>query len=378
LGYKDAKFATVKDLRFDVLKEICKFLVDFNDYQLTISKKDVSTIGMVFTTYNILLGKLEQVGTKIADARFAQVLPTLKVTMHSALVDDFMGKINSKLNESLTQDEQAELASLFDGNVIEQLDLEELQATEQKSSSEYFGELLDKVFETVELSQTLTTLDLSPEEIIGAAARSGHVLLKKHYNNISDYHIAASILDPRFNLEYIAKTCSLTEYDLDEYVFPPIQRLFEQTKRDNDLEVVNNNTVQLLIPQATVKSPFKLPLHHPPVPKQKKKTQTDLEIYFNEDPIDISIDPINWWYTNRMKYKYLSILAIESLIIPPTTITVEQLFSQASYLCTPIRNRMLDETIRITICLKLWYKAYMKNKITEEKKRRSEDEVHQL
>jgi len=50
-------------------------------------------------------------------------------------------------------------------------------------------------------------------------------------------------------------------------------------------------------------------------------------------------------------------MARDYLVVQATSVSSEQIFSVAKHTISPTRNRLSEENIRASLCLKSWYKA---------------------
>jgi hypothetical protein len=64
---------------------------------------------------------------------------------------------------------------------------------------------------------------------------------------------------------------------------------------------------------------------------------------------------IRMWNDAAEKYPTLHRYALDTLAIPATSTECERIFSSAKKLVTPERNRLSDDIIEATECLKAWW-----------------------
>jgi hypothetical protein len=68
----------------------------------------------------------------------------------------------------------------------------------------------------------------------------------------------------------------------------------------------------------------------------------------NQSDIVIEIDPIEYWWGQRMAFPTLSKMSLDVLTAMPMSADCERLFSAAGLMVVPLRNRLEASTIRIT------------------------------
>lgn len=349
----DLKFGC--SINYEMLQSICTFLSSFNSYQLQASIDKHSTIGMVFITYNNLLLQLEKESKKISDEKWAAVLPSLRVTLRKALCKDLLETHKRQVARNLTADEIDSLESVLLENKTQMFNPDQIICEAEVEIRKTYLRLIRKVFKSKGKDRAVSVdyRSLNSQEAVGAAARAGYMLLKKHYNNISDYHVAAAILDPRFNLAFTKNAVQLQDEDLEAYVFPPLRRLYEETKALGSVPEEDQEHKKLKLSPKDRRNV--VPDYWNVLTSPQKNEKTELERYYEEDRIAFDDCPLQWWYEKRSKYPILSRLAIDALTISPTTVPVERIFSLANFICTPVRNKLQDQTIRVNVCLKTWF-----------------------
>jgi hypothetical protein len=80
---------------------------------------------------------------------------------------------------------------------------------------------------------------------------------------------------------------------------------------------------------------------------------SELERYLSM-PLEDHVDPLLWWQAQQGEFPILCQVARDYLCIQATSVSSEQAFSIAGLTISPLRNRLEDETARITLCLKSW------------------------
>jgi hypothetical protein len=66
-------------------------------------------------------------------------------------------------------------------------------------------------------------------------------------------------------------------------------------------------------------------------------------------------NPINWWNERKTSFPSLHLYAFDTLAILATSAECERVFSSVKKLITPERNRLTEEIIEASECLKSWW-----------------------
>ena len=83
----------------------------------------------------------------------------------------------------------------------------------------------------------------------------------------------------------------------------------------------------------------------------------ELEAYFNEPCIRPHQNPMEWWKSNGDRYKKLSVLAKQHLVIPATSVPAERVFSAAGLIVNRMRSRLSPEHVDMLVFLtKNWFR----------------------
>jgi len=97
-------------------------------------------------------------------------------------------------------------------------------------------------------------------------------------------------------------------------------------------------------------------------PRHTKKAD-EFHDYLNKPPVPISdirdFNLIAWWDESRTEYPSISQYALDTFAIPATATECERTFSSAKKLVTPERNRLGDDVIEASECLKAWFDGNM-------------------
>ena len=90
------------------------------------------------------------------------------------------------------------------------------------------------------------------------------------------------------------------------------------------------------------------------LPGHARATERDELREYLDAPVVPCHDPIKWWYDNHETYPALSRMARDILSIPPSSTSVERLFSKGRNLLDFKRNRLSARTIRASLSLGSW------------------------
>jgi hypothetical protein len=82
----------------------------------------------------------------------------------------------------------------------------------------------------------------------------------------------------------------------------------------------------------------------------------EFQKYAHGNPTSIDepkrFNPVNWWNERKASFLSLHLYAFDTLAIPATLTKCERVFSSAKKLITPERNRLTEEIIEASECLK--------------------------
>lgn len=79
-------------------------------------------------------------------------------------------------------------------------------------------------------------------------------------------------------------------------------------------------------------------------------------MYLEENTLRRShdFDILSWWKLNTIKYPTLSVIALDILDIPISTVASESSFSTSGRIVGPHRSKLLPKTIEAIICTQNW------------------------
>jgi hypothetical protein len=79
----------------------------------------------------------------------------------------------------------------------------------------------------------------------------------------------------------------------------------------------------------------------------------ELHRYLETD-VALTVDPLQWWKTHCSEFPILARYARRHLVIQPTSVECERLFSIAGHVVSKRRTRLDPETVRYLLCLRSW------------------------
>ena len=78
--------------------------------------------------------------------------------------------------------------------------------------------------------------------------------------------------------------------------------------------------------------------------------------YAHRDPIPVDepkrFNPINWWDERKTSFPSLYLYAFDTLVIPVISAEYKRVFNSIKKLITPEKNRLTEEIIEASKCLK--------------------------
>ena len=82
--------------------------------------------------------------------------------------------------------------------------------------------------------------------------------------------------------------------------------------------------------------------------ESKSKVERYLADCVEEDSPNFCI--LNWWKVNSSKYRLLSKVAHDVLVIPLSTVASESVFSTGGHVLDPFRSFLMPNTVEMLIC----------------------------
>ena len=87
--------------------------------------------------------------------------------------------------------------------------------------------------------------------------------------------------------------------------------------------------------------------------------KSELQDYLDEGiyvPNTNSFSALDWWRNNNMKYKILSKMAADILVIPISTVASESTFSAGGRVIDEFRSKLNEESVEALICGGDWFR----------------------
>jgi hypothetical protein len=399
LGPEFERMSNLSSSQISDLVEFEKFLRLFASISQSLTRTDVVTVSQLLPSFNTLFDHIESACKLITDVEFGAVEPTARKIFNTTNTplnalynyeevqsDDAAGPIlTSKnilkipLNESETEDEDED----------EDDDLYNSIYSHDPYNAEILRDLQDHHIE-VERSEHATMCetdfkDLSPMKKLGFAARLAWFLLRKHYNRTNDVAMCSLALHPHFNKKYFYENERMTDL-YDKYVEPALRKnlenytpLLSDSGDDSDDEFFDEPTAKSQIEKSqtiaeddndsnSTQSPVFTPSKRrnamsddiTPAKRQRSSQSNlntpksgpvvikgELDRFIEFDRVSRSISPYVAWQRLRTKkeLKYLYPMAMDYLIVPATSVSVERLFSMTGLIFSQRRTRMLPITL---------------------------------
>ena len=178
----------------------------------------------------------------------------------------------------------------------------------------------------------------------------------REYNNLTDnshsIYAAATLLNPSQRRHFFKQYWTGEQ---EEWI-PIMEERCWQHWRDKYYTEVKPQSITEPERQQHIMEAFLLGPHH-------TKKADEFHQYLNEPRVHISdikaFNLIAWWDASRTEYPTLSQYVLDTLTIPATATECERTFSSAKKLVTPERNRLGDDVIEASECLKAWFDSDM-------------------
>lgn len=162
--------------------------------------------------------------------------------------------------------------------------------------------------------------------------------IHKKFSNINNNNLytISTFLDPRFK----TKCFNRLETSL---IHSEILKIIKIDNRERSLEILEKREKE--IPTSSFKNNLIQMLDSDDEIFNESGDELDnvndvLNVYENEKRLSWSENPLIWWMQNKIRYKVLFPLARRYLSAPPGSVASEQLFSGASLIYDPLRNKL--------------------------------------
>ncbi|CAN1279527.1 Zinc finger BED domain-containing protein DAYSLEEPER [Linum perenne] len=184
----------------------------------------------------------------------------------------------------------------------------------------------------------------------------------KYWGNCNLVIAFAAILDPRNKLtlvehylkdlytqdNYTAHVQLIREklYDLyNEYVVEFNERSVENPSEDGIGNVASTLTAIEIIQSST-----------PNIMKSEFDTYLEEKLHIVKNKSEFNV--IEWWKDNREKYKILSKMACDIMVIPITSVASEAVFSTGGRVIDPSRASLGVKTVEALLCTQDWLRNH--------------------
>jgi len=196
----------------------------------------------------------------------------------------------------------------------------------QEVKNNQYYVMYDDGDEQWEFHDKIRSLPLEEDELITKYRKHLVELLKEHKPNNVNAQIATMLHPSFFKLTFLSET-----------KVQSWRTLFESEYKIFSDQVQNNSPPKT--PAKTV-----LPRHprtlFATIQSTSPTTKTELELFYEEESIPTTENPLQWWKTRELKFPILSKMAKTYLAIPASSTDSERLFSTAGIILTHRRNRL--------------------------------------
>jgi hypothetical protein len=175
--------------------------------------------------------------------------------------------------------------------------------------------------------------------------------LDKYYNLIdeSPVYISSLVLNPGHSWRYIERRWA-TNQEWVEAAKTAVRAFYEENWKGSDIEPLQPQTNTATTRELDAFEAFLTPAdYYEPTP-----SIDEYESYIALIPKRVD-NILQWWRDHEAEYPHLARMAFDLLSIPAMAAECERTFSLAKLLITQQRNRMNEDTIEATQCLKNWW-----------------------
>jgi len=156
--------------------------------------------------------------------------------------------------------------------------------------------------------------------------------------NATDISVLASALDPRYKLMKFLNAEKISEIK--------VELQYQISQLTPDIEANSSSSSQNLQPPAKKKA---LDILFGQEERNSSVSSDEVELYFSENSIPRSFNPLQWWKANSFRYPRPSQLVKPLFAIPATSTASERLFSVAgltvSRLCSSLNRENVNALV---------------------------------
>lgn len=178
--------------------------------------------------------------------------------------------------------------------------------------------------------------------------------LMKHYEKTNWIYCAILILDPRHKMKSFKKTEWGKEMEVGS--FAKFEKIYKEFYGKQELEIVDNQQHLMDLDDDGDNSDAESIIDISSYYDSKKSSSWREEIcrYLEAPCANAETDIAQWWRQHCEIYPKLSKMARDYLSIQATSVPSERLFSKAGLTIRKHRNRLSNESARVTMCLNSW------------------------
>ena len=106
-------------------------------------------------------------------------------------------------------------------------------------------------------------------------------------------------------------------------------------------------------------------------------SSAEIDLYYNTEfqfPNIQDLDVLTWWTKHRSALPTMYKIGSQVLAVPPSTVAVEQAFSQGGHILNEKRSRLAPESLEAQVCICDWKKAEIRNQVNIDNTGYSTDE----
>ncbi len=152
----------------------------------------------------------------------------------------------------------------------------------------------------------------------------------KYFEFINNEYYIGMVLDPRFKTQLLSTKQTKDTKKIINNIYDKYSKLHKEKKNN----VQDSSKVIDIFPVKIINN--------------------EVNTYISTPIVSKDTDILEWWKNNKENFKILSLIAMDYLTIPISSVSVEELFSKAGDVVTDQRNRLDPNIIKKILCLENW------------------------